>query len=94
MFQIYLEPVWQAWEELGREWKTFRQANDEVDSAIQALQSMRGFESVIPRCREQKEQMDMAREQLRQMEEGLENVILHYKVYEDRIVDNVEKSVN
>ena len=93
MFQIYLEPIQQACEELERQFKIFRASSEEVDNVIRVLQTMEGFEEPISRLRDQKRRLQTEMSRMEQMMKGLGNIWIHYRNYENKIIDYCENGM-
>ena len=54
MFQVDPKPIWQAYETLGDAAGTLGTAEETVQTVLGNLQSLRGFESAVERCRGRK----------------------------------------
>lgn len=93
MFQIYLEPIQWALEQIEKQQRLVAQDAELVDSAIRTLQNRQGFESVLPRMRNARSKVEEERVQLQQMAKSLGNVLLTYRNHENRILDYGEDSI-
>ncbi len=93
MFQIYLEPIQQACEELERQQRSCSQVRDQVDSALHGLESMKGFDAVIQRLRTQRSHLDEEIHQHSIMMRSLGNLLLLYRTTENRILDAGEEGI-
>ncbi len=81
MFQVDPKPIWQAYETLGDAAGTLGTAEETVQTVLGNLQSLRGFESAVERCRGRKGRLGQERAQMRQMREGLADVLAHYRYH-------------
>lgn len=90
MFQVYLELIQQACEELERQLKLFQRNAGEVRRVIRVLKTMKGFEDQIDACKRELRQMEDEQEFLTQMLKGLGNVLMMYRNYENRIIASGE----
>ena len=78
MFQVDPKPIWQAYETLGDAAGTLGTAEETVQTVLGNLQSLRGFESAVERCRGRK---------------GLADVLAHYRYHENRVLANGEQGI-
>ena len=93
MFQVDPKPIWQAYETLGDAAGTLGTAEETVQTVLGNLQSLRGFESAVERCRGRQGRLGQERAQMRQMREGLADVLAHYRYHENRVLANGEQGI-
>lgn len=92
MFQIWIDPVQQSCDELNKMLKVLDGCQDKAESAVKALESMHGFEKVISVGRKQTKKLKEERRLLQKESKVLEDILLNYRLCENRMLLNGEES--
>lgn len=93
MFQILIEPIQQSCDELGRMFRIIDECQNKTESAIRVLESMHGFEDIIPACRRQRNAIRDEGDLLRRETKVLGDALINYRQYENRMLQNGEEGL-